>query len=290
MADLDLRRLRYFVTLAGTLNYGRAAEALHLAQPALSRAITALERELGVTLFDRSRSGTRLTAAGERLLREAPGLLRAAETLQRRVREGQTLTIGFLPGSILTPVVRHLERRFPGLRVDMLRTSWTDQLTGLRDGRFDACLAQRPFDDDGLTVVDLYAEPRAVALPVGHPYAGKGEVSLADLAGDALAQPAAAVPGWPGPVTLPASCAVTPTVEEKFEQVAAGRGVVVIAESATRYYRRPDVTFARVRDLPPAQVCLVTDARRRSPVLRELMAAGPGLLRAAHADAASTDA
>ncbi|WP_306213674.1 LysR family transcriptional regulator [Actinoplanes sp. RD1] len=290
MADLDLRRLRYFVALAGTLNYGRAAEALHLAQPALSRAITALERELGVQLFDRSRSGTRLTAAGELLLQEAPGLLRAAETVRRRVREEHTLTIGFLPGSILTPVVRHLEERFPGLRVDVLRTSWTDQLTGLRDGRFDACLAQRPFDDEGLTVVDLYAEPRAVALPIGHPCAGKSEVSLADLAGDVLAQPPDAVPGWTGPVALPVPDAVVPTVEEKFEHVAAGRGIVVLAESATRYYRRPDVAFARVTDVPEARVCLVTGTRRRSPVLRELLAAGPALLRAAHADAASTDA
>jgi DNA-binding transcriptional LysR family regulator len=66
MSDLDLRRLRYFVTLAGTLNYGRAAEDLHIAQPTLSRAIAGLERELGVRLFDRSRAGTRLTAAGER--------------------------------------------------------------------------------------------------------------------------------------------------------------------------------------------------------------------------------
>lgn len=102
MGDLDLRRLRYFLTLAEELNYGRAAEVLHLAQPALSRAITSLERELGVTLFVRSKSGTRLAPAGELLRDEARELLRAAETLQRRVqladREGQSLRLGFMPG------------------------------------------------------------------------------------------------------------------------------------------------------------------------------------------------
>jgi DNA-binding transcriptional LysR family regulator len=283
--------------LADTLNYGRAADTLHIAQPALSRSIVALERELGVRLFDRSRAGTSLTKTGELLREQARELLDAAVTVQRRIRvadrEGSSVTIGFLPGSILTPVVRHLEGHFPGLRVDMVRTSWTEQIAGLRDGRFDASLTQRPFDDDGLTVVDLYAEPRAVALPIDHPYAGKSEVTLADLASEVLVQPAEAVPGWLGVVDLPKidgdAPVVSPTIEEKFEHVAAGRGVVVLAESATRYYRRPDLVFPRVADVPDARICLVVESRRRSAVLRELMAAGPAILRSAHTDTASAD-
>jgi DNA-binding transcriptional LysR family regulator len=93
-------------------------------------------------------------------------------------REGQTLTVGFMPGLILTPLVHHLERRFLGLGVEVVRTSWTEQILGLRNGRFDACLAHRPFDDEGLTVVDLYSEPRAVALPIGHPHAGRDELTV----------------------------------------------------------------------------------------------------------------
>jgi DNA-binding transcriptional LysR family regulator len=271
--DLDLRRLRYFLALAETLNYGKAAEALHLAQPALSRSIATLEGELGVTLFDRSRAGTRLTPTGELLREEARELLRAAEGLQRRIRVPESVTIGFPPGAILTPVVRHLEAAFPGLRVEVVRTSMAGQIAGLRDGRLDASLAHRPFDDTGLTVADLYTEPRAVVLPVGHPCAGKTELALADLAGDRLLQPAATVPGWPGPAA-DFDPAAAPTVEEKFENVAAGRGVVVIPESATQYYRRPDLTFARVTDLPELQACMVIEAsRRRSAVLRELLAA-----------------
>lgn len=289
MGDLDLRRLRYFLTLADELNYGRAADVLHIAQPALSRSIAALERGLGVRLFERSRAGTRLAPAGELLREEARSLLRSADTLQRRIRvadrEGRSVTIGFMPGLILTPVVRRLEEHFPGLRVDMVRTSWTEQITAVRDGRFDAAFAYRPFADDGLTVVDLFAEPRSVALPADHPRAGSSRLVLADLAGDVLLQPVEAVPEWRGAVASPGAIdAVSPTVEEKFERVAAGRGVLILPESITRYYHRPDLTFVPVTDLPEAQVCLVFEARRRSAVLRELVAAS------AHAVAASVEA
>jgi DNA-binding transcriptional LysR family regulator len=283
MSDLDLRRLRYFLTLADELNYGRAAEALHIAQPALSRSIAALERELGVTLFERSRSGTRLAAAGELLRDDARELLHKAETLQRRVRladrEGRSVTIGFMPGLIVTPMVRRLEERCPGLRVDVVRTSWTEQIDALRDGRFDASFARRPFNDDGLTIVDLFAEPRVAALPIDHPRAGSNEILLADLAGDLLLQPATVVPEWRGEAAPPvppgddrdARTASSPTVEEKLELVAAGRGIVILPASTTRYYNRPDVTYARVVDLPDTGVCLVVESRRRSDVLRELV-------------------
>ncbi|MBK3567984.1 LysR family transcriptional regulator [Streptomyces sp. MBT62] len=301
MPDLDLRRLRYFLILADELNYGRAAEILHIAQPALSRSIAALERELEVRLFQRSRRGTRLTPAGELLREDARELLRSAEVLQRRVRgaerEGRSVTIGFMPGLVLTPVVRHLEERFPGLRVDVVRSSWSEQITAVRDGRFDASFAHRPFDDEGLTVVDLYSESRAAALPIDDPRAGRSGLSLADLADDVLLQPAEAVPGWRGAAAPPGLerdrfVAVSPTVEEKFELVAAGRGIVVIPESATRYYHRPDLAFVQVTDLPQTMVCLVVESRRHSAVLLELaesartaLCAGPAAT--AHTDAAS---
>ena len=257
MGDLDLRRLRHFLALADALNYGRAAAALRIAQPALSRSISAFERELGVRLFDRSRMGTRLTPAGEHLRQEARDVLRAAESLQRRVRvvdrEGTRITIGFMPGNVLTPAVRHLEEHFPGIHVEMVRTSWTDQIAGLRDGRFDACIAHRPFDDEGLTAVDLWTEPSVAVLPVEHPAPEINEVALADLADR---------------VRLPGDLAA---VEERFEQVAAGYGIVVVPESAARYYRHPGLTYVRVRDLPPVQASLVVETRRRSAVLRELV-------------------
>ena len=300
MADLDLRRLRYFVTLADELNYGRAAAILHIAQPALSRSIASLERELGVTLFERSRSGTRLAPAGELLRADAHELLHDAQTLQRRVRvidrEGRSMTVGFMPGLIVTPVVRLVEERCPGLRVDVVRTSWVDQVDAVRDGRLDASFARRPFDDEGLTVVDLFTEGRVAALPTDHPGAGARSLVLDDLTGDILLQPAEVVPEWRGAATPPdphderaAGSLPVLSVEEKLERVAARRGIAILPASTTRYYVRPDVVYVPVLDLPDTEVCLVVETRRQSPALRELIRAASGMAADTLVGIADTD-
>jgi DNA-binding transcriptional LysR family regulator len=84
---MELRHLRYFVAVGDALNFGRAALALHIAQPPLSRAIRALEAELGATLFDRGTRGVRLTGAGAALLPEARRLLRDAEAFREGARQ-----------------------------------------------------------------------------------------------------------------------------------------------------------------------------------------------------------
>src|ERR1700691_2379882 len=96
-AELDLRKLRYFLAVAHHLNFGRAAAELLLAQPALSRAIQALEADLGVPLFERDHHKVTLTAAGAALAGEAETLLARAAAARRRVQAGSrtasTLTI-----------------------------------------------------------------------------------------------------------------------------------------------------------------------------------------------------
>jgi DNA-binding transcriptional LysR family regulator len=101
VVDVDLRKVRYFVAVAERLHFGRAAEALHVAQPVLSRQIRALESELKAQLFVRDRRGTELTAAGRQLLADARPLLAQADALRRRVgraaRGATTFTVGFMP-------------------------------------------------------------------------------------------------------------------------------------------------------------------------------------------------
>ncbi|MGI5501688.1 LysR family transcriptional regulator [Lentzea sp. CA-135723] len=252
--DLDLRKLRYFVAVAEHLNFGRAAEALHIAQPVLSRQIRALEAELGAQLFDRSSSGTVLTDAGARLLDDARPLLAQASALLRRVGT-ESFTVGFMPGLIVTPAVRVLAARHPSVRIDVLRTTWEDQVEVIHDGRVDVGYLRLPVSLDGLRCVPLFAEPRVAVVPASHRLAGKESVLESDLAGERLVQHG-----------------VTPgvrSVEEKLEHVALQGGVAVLPLSTAVFYSREDLTHVPISDIAPNEVVLAWAAHRHTPLIAE---------------------
>jgi DNA-binding transcriptional LysR family regulator len=285
--DVDLRRLRYFVAVAEELHYGRAAARLHIAQPVLSRQIRVLEDELHAELFRRDRRGTSLTAAGEQLLADAKPLLVNAEGLLRRVRaagEGVSrFTIGFMPGIMLTPVVRLLRSHHPGLDVRMLRTGWHDQVEVLRDGRADVGIVRLPIDRTGLQVCPLYTEPRVAVVASSHRLAGKESVRIADLAADHLLQDPDAVPEWRDVAVEVLTgerrkAPVIHSVEEKLELVAGGEGIAVIPLSTAKFYTRPGVEVIPVEDLGPNQVAAAFPAEVDSSLVREFVGAAAVLL------------
>src|ERR1700712_2775545 len=126
--DLALRKLRYFVAVAETLHFGRAADELHIAQPALSRQIRALEQDLGTPLLTRNSHGVALTEAGSQLLTDAGPLLASADAVRRRVtaaaRGRQGLMVGFRAGIPVTPAVQRFATRHPDVLVDVQRIDW----------------------------------------------------------------------------------------------------------------------------------------------------------------------
>jgi DNA-binding transcriptional LysR family regulator len=285
--DVDLRKLRYFLAVAEELHFGRAAERLHIAQPVLSRQIRALEGELGTELFMRDRRHTVLTAAGEQLVDEAGPLLAGADALLRRVRaagEGVTrFTIGFMPGITLTPVVRLLRERRPGLDVRMLRTSWNDQVEVLHDARADVGIIRLPIDPAGLEIRPLYTEPRLVVVPSAHRLAGKEAIHVADLAADHLLQDPDAVPEWRDiAVELRTGkrrpVPVIHSVEEKLELVAGGQGIAVIPASTANFYTRPGIEAIPVEDLGPNHVAAAWPTGRTTPLIEEFVEAAAALL------------
>jgi DNA-binding transcriptional LysR family regulator len=276
--DLDLRKLRYFVAVAEELHFGRAAERLHIAQPVLSRQIRALEDEVRAQLFVRTKRATELTAAGRQLLDDARPLLAAADATQRRValasRASKTFTIGFMPGLTVTEAVRGFGQAHPDLEIELIRTTWDDQVEVLHDGRVDVSVVRLPIDQAGLTVRPLFEEPRVVTLPASHRLAGKPVVDITDLAEEHLLQDPDAVPEWRDiAVELRTRTAkpipVLRSVEEKLEHVAAGRGVSIVPLSVATFYQRPDVVTVPVDNLAPNTVCLAWIATRRSRLIQD---------------------
>jgi DNA-binding transcriptional LysR family regulator len=287
--DLDLRKLRYFVAVAEELNFRRAADRLHVAQPVLSRQIRALEEELHAQLFVRDSSGTQLTPAGVELLADASLLLARAEAARRRVALAAhaklSFTVGFMPGLTVTEPVLALGAAHPDLTVEVLRTEWINQVTVLHDGRADIGYIRMPADLTGLQTSALFSEPRVAVVPVAHRLAGKEAVSIHDLAGEHLLQHPDAVPEWRSVgkemragqrATVVARAR---SVEEKLEHVAAGRGFSVLPESTATYYQRPDVAWTPITDIPPNEVRLAWSSSRRTPLIAEFVELAQAAIR-----------
>ncbi|MEV6011770.1 LysR substrate-binding domain-containing protein [Streptomyces sp. NPDC051976] len=185
---MELRTLRYFVAVAEELHFGRAAVRLHMSQPPLSRAIKNLEAEAGALLFHRSSAGVTLTPAGAVLLDEARALLDRAERARLRVAAavGATiLSVGIL-GDSADPAAARLagayHRRHPGVEVRIRETDLTDPTCGLHTGAVDVALTRGPFDDTGLTVHHLRADPVGALLRADDPLAHRDSLRPADLA------------------------------------------------------------------------------------------------------------
>ncbi|WP_030903441.1 LysR family transcriptional regulator [Streptomyces sp. NRRL F-5126] len=274
--DLDLRKLRYFVAVADRLHFGRAADELHIAQPALSRQIRALEQDLGASLFTRDRHGVELTDAGRQLLADAGPLLASTRAVRRRVAAAaggkRRLMVGFRAGVAVIPAVRAFEDRHQDVVVDVQRVEGDEQAQMLLDGRLDVGYVRLPIDEAGLRVTPLYTEPRVAVLPAGHRLAGKEEVAEADLAGEPLLWH-----GDPGtqPTRRPLRNAGYPVrgVDETLEHVAAGRGISFLPRSASVFFSHPDVVYVPIPDLAPDQVCLAVAASHTSPLADDFVAA-----------------
>jgi DNA-binding transcriptional LysR family regulator len=281
VVDVDLRKLRYFVAVAEHLHFGRAAEALHIAQPVLSRQIKALEDDLKVPLFARDKRSTELTAAGVQLLTDARPLLANAAALRRRVtrvaRGPGNFVVGFMPGLIVTAPVRALADRHPGLVVDVIRTTWYDQTDVIHDGRVDVSFVRLPIDQQGLKVQQLHAESRVAVLPAGHRLAGKDTISITDLADEHLLQDPEAVPEWRDIATelrvrTRRNQPVFHSVEEKLEHIAAGHGISVLPLSVAAFYSRTDISHVAINDIAPNRIGLAWDSTRRSRIIHEFAA------------------
>ena len=182
---MELRALRYFVTVADELHFGRAAQRLHIAQPAVSRQIARLERELGERLFDRSPRRVRLTAAGHRVLAAARDALAAAD----RVRSAAAGPAGVMRIGTAAGATARLERGIDALRERSPEFGFVlvdlppaERLDALRQGEIDLALARGVTAAPGVRVLPAWTEPLFAVVSTRHPAAGREVVSVAELA------------------------------------------------------------------------------------------------------------
>jgi DNA-binding transcriptional LysR family regulator len=286
--DVHLRNLRYFVAVAEELHFSRAAERLHVSQPALSKQVRQLERELRFQLFRRDRRRVELTAAGEALLPAARRLLAdweagLAEANARASEEGKVLQVGFqtsVGGGLYQEIAARFAERRPDWRLELRLHAWSDPTGGLLDRSADVAFLWLPAGaEETVEVRLLRSERRFVALPAGHRLARRKALQFADL----LDEPFVALPEDAGPLRdywlalddrngRPAKIgAEAATPDEAFEAVATGHGVVLIAEGNTTIYARPGIVYRPVIDLTPAALAVAWRRGDRRAAVRDLV-------------------
>jgi DNA-binding transcriptional LysR family regulator len=290
--DLDLRLVGYFVAVAEQRHFGRAAAALRVAQPSLSRQIRRLEQQIGARLLDRTRQGTQLTEAGEVFLPRAKALLRSATQAAAQARaaaQPSRIAIGYTMGLIVTPAVREMRREHPDAEVQALHLDWDEALDALLGHRVDAVVTRLPFPTDGLHVTILYAEPRVLVVPVDHRLAGRDFVTIDDIADEPMPRIRHSDPAWsafwridprPDGRRAPDGPFID-AIEDKFEVIASGQAVAITAGWHGNSIR-PDITTIPLKGVEPCHVVLATRAGDRSRLVsafRKLAEAhlnGPG--------------
>jgi DNA-binding transcriptional LysR family regulator len=283
----DLRRLQYFVAVARERNFTRAAERLHIAQPALSRQVRLLEQELGVELLHRTTHEFELTEAGEYLLERGPALLSSADELWRSVRtygtgERGEVVIGYGASASYETGPRLLQRladRHPGIQVTTSVRSTGEIVARVGDGSIDLGLVRCAPRTAGLEARRIRSERQVLLLRRDHRLASWSSVSAADLAEETLLlHPREANPGHYDAVFRlcrdhgfePQVLLRTLSFDLRYSPIVDGEAVSVVGESTTSGL--PEV-LCWVALSPPVSfaVSLIARAHGRSPAVSRML-------------------
>jgi DNA-binding transcriptional LysR family regulator len=274
---MELRRLRYFVAVAEELHFRRAADRLHLAQPALSQQVRKLEVEIGVDLFHRSRRGVVLTPAGSVFLDEARRLLRHADEAARTARNARTGTAGRIrlghladavPATLLRAIAAFTARS-PGVEIVPETVAARRGVEDVRAGRLDIAVIGLPAPLEGMNVTPFATERVVAAVPDRHVLSGRTTIAL-DALGDT---PLVLLPRPTNPAFYDAALGACrtaeispqlidvsqPQVEHALLLVASGMGIALLPASAAERYRTVGVSFRPIEPpAPTTEIALVT--------------------------------
>ena len=301
----DFRQLRYFVAVAEELSFTRAALRLHLSQPPLSQQIQSLEQDLGVRLLERTKRHVALTEPGRVFLEQARQILAKADEARSEVaaaaagysgqlRLAYTVSVSFHPA--LPQALLRYGQIAPNVRLKLSEMYTEPQFAALLAGEIDVGFVRdepvHALDARDLRFEVIDREPLLLALPAGHPLAGRSSLRLAEVAGDAfVSQPRElASTLYDRLVNLAATAGFQPTIAQHAQQingllalVAAGLGLALVPASM-RTVQLAGVGYVSLEDADAYLLLAVASrAGDRSPALQQFLAtvadtvATPGL-------------
>src|SRR5215207_10860290 len=189
---MELRQLRYFVTLAEELHFGRAAAREHIVQSALSQRLQRLERELGVTLVERTTHHVQLSAAGAAFLIDARQILahveRATVAAQRAARSTPSLRVGVVDASYdsMSLILHEVQQQYPDLEIHQVEAGVPEQFQRLMDGRLDVGLGRASLAPPTVASELFRLDPLGVLVAEEHRFAALSAVPVATLAEEPL--------------------------------------------------------------------------------------------------------
>jgi DNA-binding transcriptional LysR family regulator len=263
---MDLKQLRYFVTLADQLHFSKAAELLDIAPSALSMQIQSLERELGVRLLVRTKRSVSLCAAGALFLEEARRTLSAAENARAvamMAGRGQigALEIGYVISAACAGVVQNIlsrhNQQYPRVRIRLHSLDSPEQLRWLMQRDLDACIVRTTVGHrEDVERIPLLREKLVVALPREHRLSAKGELQASELANEVFTAPYFEndIGFAQHLITIGFNAGFTPNIEfhtkdflTAMVHVASGHGVAIVPESISNL-RLPGLVFRHLTD------------------------------------------
>jgi len=278
---MELRHLRYFVTLAEELHFGRAAERLHIAQPPLSQQIRQLETELGFLLFHRTKRTVQLTEAAQVFLGEVQQILRQLEQAVQSGRqasrgEAGQLVIGFVGSAaynILPAILRTFHTRVPAVSLELRELTTDQQLKWLREGRIDVGFLRPPVEDNTFSLEVIFQESLVAALPETHGLANHVTLSLKAMAEEPfILFPRPLAPGlYDQIISFCQQASFSPRVVQEAIQmqtivslVAAELGLAIVPASLQHLQRTGVVYKALQEPTPLAQIAMIWRSDDRS--------------------------
>lgn len=276
---MELRQLQYFIAVAEELHFGHAAVREKVAPSAVSEQIRRLERELGVSLLERTSRKVRLTEAGRLFVDEIKPTLSAldkAGDLARRAGRGEfgTLKVGFVSTAaydLTTEILRGFRQRYPGITVELKESPLSDPYAGVRDGTVDAAFVRLPVaPDERVMTHPLLTEQCVLAVASDHPLATRPRVDYRMLDSDARIPAMVTIAG--GGISIrPGRRANAPsalnTVGEMLESVVLGTAIGIVPRSYALCYRRPGLKYVPLLNGPISQVALAWRKQQHHPTL-----------------------